>query len=43
MRKKVAHLGPILTEIFGEAADRKESPLYAAERRVARVRGGKLI
>jgi hypothetical protein len=43
VRKKVAHLGPILTEIFGEAADRKESPLYAAERRVARVLGGSRI
>ena len=37
LRERVAELGPILTEIFREAAERRESPRHAAERRVERA------
>jgi len=40
VREKVARLGPILTSIFDEAKERRESPLHAAERRIARVLEG---
>ena len=39
LRERVAELGPILTEIFREAAERRESPRHAAERRVERALG----
>lgn len=39
LRERIAELGPILTEIFREAAERRESPRHAAERRVERALG----
>ncbi len=40
VRERVARLGHILAAIFEEAKSRKESPLHAAERRIARVLEG---